>query len=137
MPRSNRSDTPLPVPGRKVRGSTSGRPLMAALDLLGRRWSLRVLWELRRGPVGARELRSRCDEMSSSVLYSRLEELRATGLIEQDPEGAYRLTPRGRQLGVALEPLQDWAQRWAHDLERTGLAAHVPGPRRSTGSSED
>ena len=126
MPRSNRATTPLPLPGRKVRGSSSGRPLMAALDLLGRRWSLRVLWELRRGPVGARELRTRCDEMSSSVLYSRLDELRSTGLIEQDPEGAYTLTPRGQELGAALEPLQDWAQRWAHDLQRAGPAADVP-----------
>ena len=49
---------------------------MAALDLLGRRWALRLLWELRGGPVGARALRERCDGMSSSVLYERLTELR-------------------------------------------------------------
>jgi DNA-binding HxlR family transcriptional regulator len=91
---------------------------MAALDLLGRRWSLRVLWELREGPVGARELRGRCDGMSSSVLYSRLHDLRATGLVAQDEEGAYLLTGMGRQLGTALEPLQEWASRWAADLAR-------------------
>ncbi len=73
-----------PVPGRPVRGSTTGRPLMAALDLLGRRWALRILWELRDGNLGARALRARCDEMSSSVLYERLGELRTAGLIEQD-----------------------------------------------------
>ena len=38
-----------PVPGRKVRGSQTGRPLMAAFDLLGRRGVLRILWELRDG----------------------------------------------------------------------------------------
>ena len=32
---------------RTVRGSRSGRPIMALLDLLGRRWTLRILWELR------------------------------------------------------------------------------------------
>jgi len=37
---------PVPRPGRVVRGSATGRPLMAALDLLGRRWALRILWEL-------------------------------------------------------------------------------------------
>ncbi|HTO53257.1 MAG TPA: transcriptional regulator, partial [Myxococcota bacterium] len=41
---------PTPRPGAAVRGSRSGRPIMAALDLLGRRWALRVLWELRNGP---------------------------------------------------------------------------------------
>ena len=29
---------PAPRPGRAVRCSATGRPLMAALDLLGRRW---------------------------------------------------------------------------------------------------
>ena len=32
---------------RSVRGSRTGRPIMALLDLLGRRWSLRIIWELR------------------------------------------------------------------------------------------
>ena len=30
-----------------VRGSRTGRPIMALLDLLGRRWTLRIIWELR------------------------------------------------------------------------------------------
>jgi DNA-binding HxlR family transcriptional regulator len=118
MPVSKRTPRSLPAPGRSVRGSTSGRPLMAALDLLGRRWTLRILWELREAPVGARELRSRCDDMSSSVLYNRLDDLRATGLVVQDDVGAYMLTELGRQLGRALEPLQEWAGRWALSLHR-------------------
>ena len=36
-----------PKPGRRVRGSATGRPIMALLDLLGRRMTLRILWELR------------------------------------------------------------------------------------------
>src|SRR6516165_4889711 len=74
---------PVVRPGRPVRGSTTGRLLMAALDLLGRRWSLRMLWELRHGPLGARPLRERCDGMSPSVLYERLGELTSAGLIVQ------------------------------------------------------
>ena len=80
--RRPRRPTP-PLPGRPVRGSTTGRPLMAALDLLGRRWTLRILWELRDGSLGARALRARCDDMSSSVLYERLADLRTAGLVEQ------------------------------------------------------
>ena len=85
----------VPQPGRPVRGSATGRPLMAALDLLGRRWALRVLWELRDGPVGARDLRERCDGMSSSVLYQRLRELSAAGLIGRGDGDSYRLTGSG------------------------------------------
>lgn len=104
---------PTPRPGRPVRGSTTGRPLLAAMDLLGRRWALRILWELRDGPVGARELRERCDRMSSSVLYTRLDELSTAGLVEQIQSGDYRLTRLGASLNGSLEPLDAWARRWA------------------------
>lgn len=86
---------------------------MAALDLLGRRWALRILWELRDGPVGARALRDRCDAMSSSVLYERLGELVAARLVERLADGTYQLTRLGADLGTALAPLDEWSRRWA------------------------
>ncbi len=86
---------------------------MAAMDLLGRRWALRILWELRDGPVGARALRDRCDGMSSSVLYDRLRELTDAGLIGQTVRGSYSLTSTGAALGRALRPLDEWAVSWA------------------------
>jgi DNA-binding HxlR family transcriptional regulator len=86
---------------------------MAALDLLGRRWALRILWELRDGPYGARELRERCDAMSPSVLYQRLTELSAAGLIEQDSASRYQLTEQGASLSSAIKPLDRWARAWA------------------------
>jgi len=89
---------------------------MAALDLLGRRWALRVLWELRDGPLGFRELQTRCDGMSSSVLRTRLVELVDAGLVDQDE--TYGLTPLGRDLGRSIRPLSKWAERWsAEDAE--------------------
>lgn len=86
---------------------------MAALDLLGRRWSLRVLWELRDGPLGARALRERCDGMSPSVLYQRLGDLTDAGLIVQRNDQCYELSDVGRSLGEALVPLEHWANHWA------------------------
>ena len=86
---------------------------MAALDLLGRRWTLRILWELRHGSLGARALQAACDHMSSSVLYERLAELQTAGLVTRENDGTYALSALGRQLGVALDPLQKWAERWA------------------------
>jgi DNA-binding HxlR family transcriptional regulator len=106
-----------PVPGSPVRGSRTGRPIMAALDLLGRRWALRILWELRAGPVGFRALQARCDGLSPTVLNTRLGELRAAGLVEQDENRAHRLTPLGEDLGDAIAPLRAWSIRWA---EATG-----------------
>lgn len=86
---------------------------MAALDLLGRRWALRLLWELRDEPLGARALRDRCDGMSSSVLYERLNELTSAGLVTKDDLGAYTLTALGADLSSALQPLDQWSKRWA------------------------
>jgi DNA-binding HxlR family transcriptional regulator len=86
---------------------------MALLDLLGRRWSLRVLWELRDGrPLTFRELQARCDSMSPSVLNARLSELREAGIVETPAGGGYRLTKEGISLLESLAPLNDWAGRW-------------------------
>jgi DNA-binding HxlR family transcriptional regulator len=93
---------------------------MAAMDLLGRRWALRIVWELRDGPLGARALQSRCDRMSSSVLYERLEELTAAGLLTRDDAGAYLLTDLGAALAPALESLAAWARRWSAELQDKG-----------------
>lgn len=103
---------PVPKPGQPVRGSATGRPLMAALDLLGRRWTLRVLWELRAGPLGFRPLQRRCDDMSSSVLGGRLAELEEARLVGRTDDGRYELTVLGRELGRAISPLEAWAARW-------------------------
>ena len=85
---------------------------MALLDLLGRRWALRVLWELRGGPLQFRPLQERCDGMSSSVLNQRLAELRTAGIV-MSADGGYRLTEEGERLLDAFPPLNAWAERWA------------------------
>jgi DNA-binding HxlR family transcriptional regulator len=84
---------------------------MALLDLLGRRWALRVMWELRGEPLTFRALRERCDDVSPSVLNDRLAELRDAGIVEAGP-GGYALTAEGTQLGRKLAPLEAWAAEW-------------------------
>jgi len=105
-----------PKPGRPVRGSRSGVPVMALLDLLGRRWTMGVLWNLGKGgPCTFRELQERCEAISPTVLNSRLKELREAGLVEHSHEG-YRATPTGHELYALLVPLGVWAKRWAAKL---------------------
>jgi len=106
-----------PLPGRPVRGSNTGRPIMALLDLLGRRWALRVIWELREDPVPTfRVLQVRCGGASSSVLADRLRELGEAGVVAHDGSG-YALTPQGRDLLERLLPLDEWAAGWAFDAD--------------------
>lgn len=90
---------------------------MALLDLLGRRWVLRIMWELRDRPAGFRELQFRCDEMSPSVLSRRLQELKDAEVLELRDD-QYRLSLEGRELLSVLAPLRAWAMRWAQRTSR-------------------
>jgi len=98
---------------RRVRGSRSGRPVMALLDLLGRRWTLRIVWELRENrALTSRALRTACDEASPTVLNERLKELREADFIELGDGGGYALTALGRELSEKFLPLHHFAEKW-------------------------
>ena len=103
-----------PLPSRPVRGSATGRPIMALLDLLGRRMALRILWELCAARLTFRALQQAA-ETNPSVLNARLRELREAGIVEHGPEG-YHLTPLGETLLQLLLPLHLWADDWARLL---------------------
>jgi DNA-binding HxlR family transcriptional regulator len=112
----------LPKSGAPVRGSRSGRPIMTLLDLLGKRWVLRIIWELRDASLTFRELRDRCDAMSPTVLNQRLRELRDADIVLLAEEGGYALSKSGKQLLAALTPLQRWADGWQKKLSARDAA---------------
>jgi DNA-binding HxlR family transcriptional regulator len=97
---------------KRARGSTTGRPIMVLLDLLGRRWVLRLIWELREEPRRFRELQDSIGA-SPTIVNARLAELREARLVELDPASGYRLTALGRELLELFLPLHRWAERWA------------------------
>ncbi len=99
-------------------GARADRPVAAVLDLLGRRWLLRILWELREEPLTFRVLRDRCDAMSPSVLNRRLGELREVDVVDIEPHRGYRLTAEGRELVRALRAIGHWAERRAMQASR-------------------
>jgi DNA-binding HxlR family transcriptional regulator len=102
---------------------------MALLDLLGRRWALRIIWELHLSdptPLTFRALQQRCDDMSPSVLNQRLGELREAQLVAVLPAG-YALSPDGTGLVTHLRPLTAWAGDWAKHLAEPAVEA---GPRK-------
>ena len=103
-----------PLPGKPVRGSSTGKPVMAALDLLGRRGSLRIVWELRDGAILTFRALQAAADLPPGTLNARLAELRAADVVSA--EAGYRLTPRGAGLMLALAPLLTWSQTWADDL---------------------
>ena len=96
---------------KPIRGSRTGRPIMALLDLLGRRWALRLIWELREEPRRFRELQDSIGA-SPTIINTRLAELREAGLVELDPDSGYRLTALGQELLRLFLPLHAWSEKW-------------------------
>lgn len=105
-----------PLPKKTVRGSTSGIAIMAVFDLLGRKWNMRILWELRNTPRSFRELQAQCDAMSPSVLNTRIKQLSEAKLINKCTNG-YQLTDLGVSLMETLDPLREWANNWEESLK--------------------
>jgi DNA-binding HxlR family transcriptional regulator len=89
------------------------RAVDGVLELLGRRWALRLVWELRRSAHSFSELRERTG-ISPSVLSARLGELVEAGVLERDVVRRYRLSGRGRELARILLELNRWAEQHRH-----------------------
>jgi len=110
----------IPRPGRPVRGSQTGAPLMALFDLLGRRWAMGIVWHLADGPMTFRALQgacvSRAGPISPSILNTRLRDLTEAKLVERTLDG-YALTESGRGLFALLQPLDPWSLAWARELD--------------------
>jgi DNA-binding HxlR family transcriptional regulator len=95
-----------------VRGSRTGRPINHLLDILGRRWTLRIIYELANGPYTFRELQKRCDNVSPTVLNQRLRELKDVKLVKHEGAG-YELSQQTQELTPLLFELYNWAEGWA------------------------
>lgn len=115
------SDARTSAAGTSGTAAATARPLMVLLDLIGRRWVLRVLWELRDGALTFGALRGAAGGLSQSVLTLRLRELKQAGLVETAASGGYQLTPDGQALVVEMSRLDRWAEAWAarHGTDRT------------------
>jgi DNA-binding HxlR family transcriptional regulator len=111
-----KSRAAVPLPGAVVRGSKTGRPIMALFDLIGRRWSLRILWELRHGDaLSFRDLQRVAGNISPTILSTRTREMREARLLELGPAG-YALTDTGHGLLNALQSVDGWARAWSATL---------------------
>lgn len=85
--------------------------LLALFHVLGRPWTMRVLWELRHGPLTYRAIVEKIDGLSSSVLTERLRTLGQEGLIEK-AVGGYVLTPAALTLLPVMVQLDEAAEAW-------------------------
>lgn len=121
--------TPLantPLPNTPVRGSDSGVAIMALFDLLGQKWNMRILWQLRSQSLSFRAIQQTCDGMSPSVLNNRLKQLTEALLVISTEQG-YQLTPLGVSLMQTLDPLRQWSAQWSQALTEAAVHAALTG----------
>jgi DNA-binding HxlR family transcriptional regulator len=89
--------------------------IAAAADLVGDRWSLRLIHALLVGPRRFGDLQADVPGIAPNVLTQRLRSLAADGLVvaeryqRRPPRFAYDLTARGRELAGVLRALASWA----------------------------
>lgn len=105
-----------PLPKKPVRGSDSGVAIMALFDLLGHKWNMRILWQLREQALSFRAIQQTCDGMSPSVLNNRIKQLTEAQLVVSAERG-YQLTALGASLMNTLDPLRHWSAEWSQVLE--------------------
>lgn len=103
--------------------------LEAALQVIGGKWKVLILWALREEPRRFGELRRQIAGISEKMLIQHLKEMETDGIVtrrdykEVPPRVDYALTSFGRSLFAALGPIADWGQK---HMER--IAACHPQP---------
>ena len=90
---------------------------MVLLDVLGQKWTLRILWELNAGCISFRNLREKCDDISPTILNKRLKELRELGFVKLEDCG-FQLTSQGKELVDRFASLDEWANKWSQTIGR-------------------
>ncbi|MEU5155885.1 helix-turn-helix domain-containing protein [Glycomyces sp. NPDC021274] len=97
-----------------------------AIDVVGGKWKMHLMWVLAEGPVRFGQIRRKLDGVSEKVLAENLRQLEASGIVHRElyaevpPRVEYSLTPLGESLNRALAPLEVWG-----DTNREELSARL------------
>ncbi|MFF2085535.1 winged helix-turn-helix transcriptional regulator [Nocardia sp. NPDC058176] len=106
-----------------------------AIDVVGGKWKLHLMWVLGEGPQRFGQIRRMLDGVSEKVLTENLRQLESSGVVHREiypeipPRVEYSLTPLGDTLRVALEPLERWGETHRTELSAKSLPAEVVATR--------
>jgi len=98
-------------------------PSRDVLNRVGARWVPTVLNALDAGPMRFTELKKAVEGVTAKALTETLRALEYDGIIDRvetpsvtPPRVDYSLTPLGRSLLEALNPVREWAERHVGDI---------------------
>ncbi|WP_431954064.1 winged helix-turn-helix transcriptional regulator [Nocardia lijiangensis] len=96
--------------------------MSVAIDVVGGKWKLHLMWVLGAGPQRFGEIRRMLQGVSEKVLAENLRQLEAGGVVHREvfpeipPRVEYSLTPIGHELAAALRPLEEWGDKHREEL---------------------
>lgn len=102
------------MPNFEFRRHTYHNPVEFALDLVGGKWKMPILWRLRESTRRYGELRADIPDITTKMLTQQLRELERDGFITRTvypvvpPKVEYNLTDRGRRTIPIIESLRSW-----------------------------
>ena len=92
-------------------------PVAKSLELVGERWTLLLVRDLLDGPRRYQDLQDSLPGIAPTLLSERLKTMEEHGLVEREfysdhpPRAQYKLTDRGRELGLVVGALAAWGSR--------------------------
>lgn len=106
---------------RKDVNSTDKCPILYALNIIGQKWKLPILWYLHeKENTRWAELKRRLPGITNMMLTKSLKELEEAGLVHREdyhevpPRVDYSLTQRGMDLLPTLNQLYNWGEEQMH-----------------------
>lgn len=92
-------------------------PLSAAIDVIGGKWRLPVIWAIHKnGVVRYNELKRQVEGITNMMLTQSLKELEGHGVVKRTqyaeipPRVEYTLSDKGEALIPTLKALADWGK---------------------------
>jgi len=115
-----------------------GCPVMAFQKLIAGKYKLRIVWDLKDGPLRYGEIRTGLlrgalgtKEIAPRVLSRELKALTQSGLIERKdfgtvpPKVEYRLTRKGQSFVPVIDTIQKWGHRHLGEATVAAPAARL------------
>jgi DNA-binding HxlR family transcriptional regulator len=108
----------------KKNADSAACPVLAFQKLISGKYKIRIVWDLKDGPLRYSEIRRGLlrgsvgtPEIAARVLSRELKALVAAGLVDRKdygvvpPKVEYRLTPAGRSFVPVISVIRDWGER--------------------------
>lgn len=104
------------MPRFEFRGKSYNNPVELALDVVGGKWKMPILWRLQERKWRHGELKRSLGRVTHKILTQQLRELERDGLIARQvhavipPKVEYALTKKGRSVIPIIRRLRDWGE---------------------------